>query len=243
MRHKAWMSTGSYYVGLLALTTLPLRAGGDWAGWLPYIAAIYVLGSVTISVGYHRLFCHGSFKTSPFWHWFFSVSGVAFMYSSPLQWAVTHATHHRHADTDRDPHPESTRMHALLFKSYRNVPLDTWKSRRLIRQGSMHGFVDQYYLAIYFAIVAAIAMLSMDFLLYAYLPALGLAHFIGALHNMFSHFGGGPRDMAVMEYLLPASGEWLHATHHNRPGRWNFRAKPWHFDLGALVIRAIRSSK
>lgn len=237
-RHRAWMSTATYWLGLLALVSLPFRTD-QWVQWLPEMVLTYLLASITISVGYHRLFCHGAFKSSKFWHFLFAVTGTLFMYSSPLQWAVTHATHHRYSDTDRDPHPKP--RDALIFKGYRDVPLDTWQLRRLVRRsGAFHVWVDQWYLLIYGALVAVLWLISTEYVLYAYLPVLGVAHFVGGLHNLISHAQGHPRDLPFMEYILPASGEWLHGRHHDKAGLWDFRTRWWHFDLGAWVVMAIR---
>ena len=238
-RHRAWMSTAAYWTGLVALAYFALR-DMDWVRWVPAMLLTYLVASITISVGYHRLFCHGSFKVSRFWHVLFAITGTLFMYSSPLQWSVTHATHHRFSDTDRDPHPKP--RDALIFKGYRDVPLDTWQLRRLVRRsGVFHMWVDQWYVLIYGALVAVLCLVSPAYVLNAYLPALGLAHFVGGLHNLISHAHGHPRDLPWMEYILPASGEWLHGRHHDKAGLWDFRTQWWHVDLGALVIRAIKS--
>lgn len=238
-RHRAWMSTAAYWTGLVALAYFALR-DMDWVRWVPAMLLTYLVASITISVGYHRLFCHGSFKVSRFWHVLFAITGTLFMYSSPLQWSVTHATHHRFSDTDRDPHPKP--RDALIFKGYRDVPLDTWQLRRLVRRsGVFHMWVDQWYVLIYGALVAVLCLVSPAYVLNAYLSALGLAHFVGGLHNLISHAHGHPRDLPWMEYILPASGEWLHGRHHDKAGLWDFRSQWWHVDLGALVIRAIKS--
>lgn len=239
MRHSAWMSTAGYYLGLAAIVTLPVRAEGVLAQSLFAVGAIYLAGSLTISVGYHRLFCHGAFGTSAFWHRAFALLGVAFLYGSPLQWAVTHATHHRRSDTEGDPHPRGWR--ALAFKGYRAVPLDRWRARRLLRQDAMHGVVDRHYVEFYVAGLAVLMAVSPSLLLNAYLPALGMAHLVGGLHNLLSHHAGGPRNLPLMEFLLPASGEWLHGSHHDRPGRASFRSRWWHLDLGAAFIHLIRT--
>ena len=237
-RHSGWMSTAAYWLGLVALFSLPFRAD-DWVSWIPFIIVTYFSASLTLSVGYHRLFCHNAFTTNKFWHYLFAITGTLFMYSSPLQWAVTHSTHHRKTDTELDPHPHP--KYALLFKGYRSVPLDTWQIRRLIkRSGLFHMFVDKYYLLIYGTLLALISAISFDFVLYAYIPVLGLAHFVGGVHNLLSHSNKKPRDLAFMEFLFPASGEWLHGYHHSHWRAWNFAYKPHHFDMGSWVIRAIR---
>jgi len=236
MRHRGWMSTIAYVTGLAGLVNLALTPGASQ--WLPWIIGLYLLGGLTISVGYHRLFCHGAFKAHPFWHWFFATAGVLFMYGSPIQWSVTHSAHHKWSDTDRDPHPKPST--ALFSKSYRKVPLDLWKMRRLLRQGEWHWFVDRNYANLWLTLVSFMAALNWEFVLYAYLPALGLAHLTGAIHNTFSHLGGKPRDWWFMEFILPAGGEWLHGQHHAKERLCDFRSRWYHLDPGALFIKLIR---
>lgn len=238
MRHRASNSTGAYYVGLIALAALPLTEG--WTAWLPILLGIQILGGLTVSVGYHRLFCHGAFKAHAAWHWAFALLGVFFMYGSPLQWVVTHAAHHRHSDTPLDPHPRGWR--ALLTKAYYDVPLPLWRARRLLRQQpALHRFVDRNYMGIWWLLVFAMLIASPEFFVRAYLPALGVAHLVGAVHNALSHRGGRPHDFWFMELLLPAGGEWLHGRHHERQGLASFRTRWYHLDPGAALIALIRS--
>lgn len=237
MRHRPWMSTAAYIGGLAALVNLVVTPSAH--PWIPWILVLMTTGAITISVGYHRLFCHASFPTHKFWHWLFATTGVLYLLSSPLQWTVTHATHHRWSDTDRDPHPEPLR--AMFTKSYRKVPLDLWKAKRLIRQNRWHLFVDKHYANIWLVLVSLAAAISWEFVLYAYFPALGIAHFIGSLHNTLSHVGGKPRDWWFLEFILPAGGEWLHARHHKYERLPDYRYRWYHFDLGALFIKLIRT--
>lgn len=239
MRHQSWISSAAYYLGVIMLVTLPLRA--DWLAWVPFILGLQLVGALTISVGYHRLFCHGAFQAARIWHWLFALSGVMFLYSSPLQWAVMHSAHHRHADTDRDPHPRG--LSALLSKGYRHVPLDLWRSRRLLRSGVLHRVVDTYYIGLWFVLAGALFLASPGFFINAYLPALGLAHLIGGLHNALSHMGGRPRNFWLLEFILPAGGEWLHAGHHNQQRGQSMRTAWYHLDPGLLLILAIRRGK
>jgi len=239
MRHAAWMSTCAYYVGLLFLFTMPLRDPG-WVSWLPVLLAIQIVGGLTISVGYHRLFCHQAFQAARPWHWLFAFLGIYYWYGSPSQWRPTHTAHHVHSDTPLDPHPSGPR--ALLTKAYNDVPLDVWCLRRLWRTDpTLHALVDLLYVPIALLMIAVMAWISPTFLTMAYLPALGVAHLVGAIHNTFSHWPNGPRDIWWMELIAPAGGEWLHATHHANPGRVSFRTRWYHIDPGAALIRLIRS--
>lgn len=234
-RHSAWMSNVAYYIGMGVLVYTCLYS----PSYLWAVFSLYLVASITISVGYHRLFCHGAFETSSFWHTFFALAGVLFMYSSPLQWAVTHATHHRHSDTDLDPHEKPLQLISLFRKGYRNVPLRTILARRLLRE-RLHLLVDRYYVVVWFLLAGAILAISPSFFLFAYLPALGLGHLVGAFHNTLSHIGNKANDWWFMEFILPAAGEWHHGYHHKHWRAWNFASKPYHFDMGAWVVRAIR---
>lgn len=237
-RHSAWMATVAYHTGLAAL----LYAGFTNTSLLLYSIALYMVGTVTISVGYHRLFCHGAFETNRFWHGFFALYGVLFMYSSPLQWVVTHATHHQYPDTDKDPHEKALSIGSMLRKGYRDVPLKTILAKRLLRD-KMHLFIDKYYVLLWAVMATVIFAVSPEFFVFCYLPALGIAHFVGACHNTFSHIGNKPRDLWFMEFILPSSGEWLHGQHHKHWRSWKFSTKWYHLDMGSWVVRAIKSSK
>ena len=234
-RHTAWMANVAYYTGVAAL----IAALAIHPYMLGYSFALYMMAMVTLSVGYHRLFCHGSFATSRFWHYAFGIFGVLFMYSSPLQWVVTHAAHHKHADTKLDPHEGPLRPASMLRKGYQNVPVKTMLAKRLMRD-KMHLFIDRYYALLWLGMAAGIFALSPQVFIYCYLPAMGAVHLVTAMHQTFSHAGGKPNDFWVLEYIFPSSGEWLHGYHHKHWRAWNFESKPYHFDMGSWVVRAIR---
>ena len=70
------------------------------------------LGLITLLVrmfgltgGYHRYFCHRSFKTTRLFQFVLAVLGAAAAQKGPLWWAGHHRHHHRHSDTASDVHP------------------------------------------------------------------------------------------------------------------------------------------
>lgn len=60
--------------------------------------------ALSITVGYHRLFSHATFKTNAFMQFFFLFFGAATFQKSALRWASQHRQHHQFTDTDLDPH-------------------------------------------------------------------------------------------------------------------------------------------
>ena len=57
-----------------------------------------------ITLGYHRLFAHVTFKASSFVRFLALFFGAATFEQSALKWASQHRDHHRYVDSDRDPY-------------------------------------------------------------------------------------------------------------------------------------------
>jgi stearoyl-CoA desaturase (delta-9 desaturase) len=97
-----------------AIIAVPLAAIGA-AGWLAWggslhwqdllvLAIVYSLTGAGITVGYHRLFTHRSFKTSRVLRVLFAVLGSMAVEGSVVEWVATHRRHHDFSDQPGDPH-------------------------------------------------------------------------------------------------------------------------------------------
>ena len=86
-----------------------------WAGWLAWggalhwqdllvLAITYTLTGLGITVGYHRLFTHRSFKTTRTLRALFAVLGSMAVEGPVIEWVATHRKHHRFSDHPGDPH-------------------------------------------------------------------------------------------------------------------------------------------
>ena len=78
----------------------------------------------SLTAGYHRYFCHRSFKTTRAFQFVLAWLGAAAAQRGPLWWAGHHRLHHRHADIDEDIHPPGVKgfawAHAGWVMSTRN---------------------------------------------------------------------------------------------------------------------------
>ena len=85
------------------------------AGWLTWggalhwqdllvLAITYVLTGFGITVGYHRLFTHRSFKTTRTVRALLAALGSMAVEGPVIEWAATHRKHHRFSDHEGDPH-------------------------------------------------------------------------------------------------------------------------------------------
>lgn len=64
----------------------------------------FALTSLSITVGYHRLFAHVSYKANPIIQFILLFFGAATFEQSALKWASQHRQHHQFTDTEKDPY-------------------------------------------------------------------------------------------------------------------------------------------
>ncbi len=99
------------YGAAIVLPLLGLVAGivllwGRGFGWVygGLLAGGYFFSAFGITVGYHRLFCHSSFKTNAFVKFMLGVMGSTAVEGSIIKWCSVHRCHHQHSDDQGDPH-------------------------------------------------------------------------------------------------------------------------------------------
>ncbi|CAK6699295.1 MULTISPECIES: acyl-CoA desaturase [unclassified Synechococcus] len=82
---------------LLLATGLSLEAA-SWA------LALYVVRMLATTAIYHRLITHGSYRAPKLVVWIGALVGASAGQMGPSWWKAHHLAHHRHVDTDQDPH-------------------------------------------------------------------------------------------------------------------------------------------
>ncbi|MGZ6638518.1 MAG: acyl-CoA desaturase [Solirubrobacteraceae bacterium] len=88
---------------------LVLAGSLAWGGALHWqdllvLALTYLLTGLGITVGYHRLFTHRSFKTTRTLRTLLAVLGSMAVEGPVIEWVATHRKHHRFSDHSGDPH-------------------------------------------------------------------------------------------------------------------------------------------
>jgi stearoyl-CoA desaturase (Delta-9 desaturase) len=90
--------------------------GAGWLAWggtlqwhdLVVLAITYTLTGLGVTVGYHRLFTHRSFKTTRALRAVLAVLGSTAVEGPVIEWVATHRKHHRFSDRSGDPHSPHT---------------------------------------------------------------------------------------------------------------------------------------
>lgn len=110
----------SKLVTLVAVAVPPLGvAAAAWGLWgiafhpvdLVLFVVMYVACGLGITVGYHRLFSHKSFKTTPAIRALFAILGAMTIQGPLTQWVTDHRKHHAMSDKPGDPHSPHVGRH------------------------------------------------------------------------------------------------------------------------------------
>lgn len=75
----------------------------SWTAFFVFVLGIHVFGQ-GITIGYHRLLTHRSFKCPKWVEHTFAILGICSMQDTPARWVSVHRQHHVHSDEIPDPH-------------------------------------------------------------------------------------------------------------------------------------------
>lgn len=93
----------SHLAGIAGTILYGIYHGFTWATAIVGVVFL-LLGTASVSQGYHRLFSHGTYEA----HWlirlFYAAFGAATFEGSVLKWCGFHRNHHLYSDTDLEPH-------------------------------------------------------------------------------------------------------------------------------------------
>ena len=100
-----------FLIGTLLTTFVGLpiffyQFGNQINWWLhgAVFVGMFIASGLSITLGYHRLFSHLSFKAKWPVRLFTLIFGATAMENSALEWCSDHRRHHKHTDDDQDPY-------------------------------------------------------------------------------------------------------------------------------------------
>ncbi len=256
--------TSSFLIGtaLIALVGVPIYIINFGMDWFQFSMFFFYLSAtmLSITVGYHRLFSHLSFKAKAPVKIFTLIFGACAFENSCLNWASDHRRHHKHVDHDDDPYDISkgffwAHIGWLLFKLNPEPPMDNVADLRKDKWVMLqHRYVHWIGLVIGLILPAALgALWNWSFGLNPQTGALGgfllagVARIVIAQHctffiNSLCHTLGrqpystshSARDSAVMAFFT--FGEGYHNYHHEFQHDYRNGVKPWQWDPSKWTI-------
>jgi stearoyl-CoA desaturase (Delta-9 desaturase) len=255
-------------VGLLGLAMW--LAWGGTLRWpdLVVLAVTYALTGVGVTVGYHRLLTHRSFKTSAPLRALFAALGSAAIEGPVIEWVANHRKHHRFSDQPGDPHSPhvdhaqgwrgaiSGLLHAHVGWIFggETMASEEHYAKDLLADPVVR-FVDRTFpvwvlagLAFPFALGFALTDSlggALTGLLWGGAVRIFFLHHATFSINSLCHFFGrrrfqtGDESRNLLWLSLPTLGEAWHNNHHAFPTSARHGLRWWQLDPSAWLIAAL----
>jgi stearoyl-CoA desaturase (Delta-9 desaturase) len=253
-----------------------LLAVGFWLGWagnvfqwqdLLILALSYMIVGTGITVGFHRLLTHRSFRCHRVTRAAFAALGSAAAEGPVIDWVATHRRHHQFSDEDGDPHSPhghgSGWMGALRGLAHAHVgwvfsEMEVADERRyakdLLADPMMRFVNDTFVLWVIVGLAAAFGLGvaltgtvtgGLTALLWGGAARIFLMHHATFSINSLCHFFGrqdydtGDESRNLAWLAIPTWGEAWHNNHHAFPTSYRHGLRRWQIDPSAGVIRML----
>ena len=83
---------------------IPVFFTFSWQNLAVLLIGNWIVGSLGVGLGWHRLLTHRSFKAPKWLEYVLSTFATMSMQDSPDKWIATHRIHHAFVETEKDPH-------------------------------------------------------------------------------------------------------------------------------------------
>jgi stearoyl-CoA desaturase (delta-9 desaturase) len=188
--------------------------------------AYFVATGMAITVGYHRLVAHRSYKCHPWFEAVLLVVGSAAWQGSALEWATEHVRHHAHIDTEADPYNRKRGFwYSHIGWLLRKENLDRSTVPEWLAANRLVVLQDRWYtpLAVTTSFLVPLALCGVGGLLLVGAVRIVAVHHITWFINSWAHTGNArpynSRVTAVDNWFLAllTFGEGWHNYHHAFP--------------------------
>ena len=250
MRIRNWDTLAFVIVyHLLIVALLPAFVGVFSWGAVTLFLVTYIIGGLSITAGYHRLYAHKAYTANPFFEWAVLISSALAFEMSALMWSHDHRLHHNHVDTEKDPYSIKKGFwyaHVLWLFDYKreydaSLVGDLLKNPRVV-------FQDKHYAL--FVILVNLAVFGIGWLLVGPLASfyLGFLVRMAAIHhstwfiNSLCHTMGSKtyaRELSAVDNAILALltfGEGYHNYHHAFAADYRNGIRWYHFDPTKWLI-------
>jgi stearoyl-CoA desaturase (delta-9 desaturase) len=237
------------------------------AGDVALLIALYITSALGVSVGYHRLLTHRSFRTRPGVRYALAVLGTMAVEGPPTEWVATHRKHHAFADQPGDPHSPHEYgpglrgalrglAHAHAGWYFRPMPVEEVqryapdmladRGMRLIDRNQPLIIVTGLALpfAFGFAVTGTLRG-GLGALVWGGLIRIVLVHHVTRSIDSICHFFGERRfpthdqSRNVSWLSLLSFGESWHNNHHAFPAAAYIGTRRWDIDIAGLSIKGL----
>ena len=222
--------------------------------------AFYLWHTLGITIGYHRLLAHRSFKCGKTVEYFFVLAGYLAFESSPICWIAIHREHHRNADRSHGPHsPEAGWWDAYIgwmLRIHYSERMDPEKIAPDLFKDPLYRFLEQdCNLYRGYALCAIVCIIFRCLLLIAFGPGVALASLLAGVAAQqaplilgvvahipkfgYRNFDVPDKSTNVWWIALITMGEGWHNNHHAFPSSARSGLMKGEFDLSWCVLKLL----
>jgi len=221
-------------------------------------ALFYSWHMMGITIGYHRLLSHRSFRCAKLVEYFWILGGYFAFQGSPIWWATMHRAHHHHTDSSLDPHSPRLRGWKYAYYGWIKEPgypkhIDPTTQSKDLAKDPLYKWLEQngnwrkaHKLCFNLGLLFRLALL----LCFGWVVALSslcaglVVQHIPLLLNVICHM----QKLGYRNYMTPdgsvniwwvallTAGEGWHNNHHAFPGSARSGFRPFEIDLSWLMI-------
>ena len=214
--------------------------------WLLSLFGYFLITCLGITVTFHRLLTHKSYKLWKPLEYLFSYFGNLGCTGSSVGWVFVHREHHKYADKTGDPHSPVVLGPLGAFIGDYTGKFNKWSVKDIIND-PVQRFMHENYMAIVIATGLLLYAINSLLLVYLLLIPIFFNTIASRLSNWIDHdpkFGVqclNTKDQShnVWWWALLTFGEGWHNNHHNYPGDWKIGKTWWQFDPGKYIIQIL----
>jgi len=224
-------ATSIFQLSLLVTIPYGLSLGVSWMWWLAaafFAAFVYTL--IGNNIAMHRYFTHAHFKVSKPVEWFFLWIGSMIGFGGPLSYAMVHIVHHKHSDTDLDPHGpiRGKRAWLVYFQRVVDVTQTPIFSRRLFEIGRKYRLIHNYYVPYVLANAVVLYLIDVRVFLFLWAIPAAVSCWYITISIWRQHIGFQANNSPIANYDVIYEG--LHKNHHLYPMAPNTAVNPGEID-------------
>ncbi len=228
----------------------------------------YAVIGTGITVGFHRLLTHGSFRCSRLLRAGFAALGSAAAEGPVIDWVATHRRHHQFSDAEGDPHSPHVghghgfrgalrglvHAHVGWVFSDMEVANENRYAKDLLADPMLRFVNDTFVLWVFAGLALAFGLGvaltgsvlgGLTALLWGGAARIFLMHHATFSINSLCHFFGrrdyetGDESRNLAWLAIPTWGEAWHNNHHAFPCSYRHGLRRWQIDPSAAIIRAL----
>jgi stearoyl-CoA desaturase (delta-9 desaturase) len=232
------------------LLAIPALFMFSWQNVAAMLIGNWIVGSLGVGLGYHRLLTHRSFKAPKWLEYTLTIFGAMAIQDDAPKWVATHRIHHQFVETDKDPHSTIRGFFwahiGWILRGTANDHDEATLKRYVpdLLKDKFHVLLARYYfvpLIISAFVLFAIGGWSM--ILWGVFVRVVVGWHTTWFVNSLSHIFGKRRfdtnDDSTNNWFvaLLTFGEGWHNNHHAYPSSARHGLKWYQFDMNWLTIR------